>query len=142
MRPTLDGIGVAEPQLDDVDLLLHDGCRVDGALQECTGGQPAAARLVPREGRAVGEQHRDARRGEVVRGGRSGRAAPDDEHVEALHRLEATMRRAQGGVPERPKGTGCKPVGSAYGGSNPPAPSSSSGTKARFHMIAITQARV
>ena len=27
-----------------------------------------------------------------------------------------------GGVPERPKGTGCKPVGSAYGGSNPPAP--------------------
>jgi hypothetical protein len=25
-------------------------------------------------------------------------------------------------VPERPKGTGCKPVGSAYGGSNPPAP--------------------
>jgi hypothetical protein len=31
------------------------------------------------------------------------------------------MRRS-GGVPERPKGTGCKPVGSAYGGSNPPAP--------------------
>jgi predicted RNase H-like nuclease/predicted enzyme related to lactoylglutathione lyase len=25
-------------------------------------------------------------------------------------------------VPERPKGTGCKPVGLAYGGSNPPAP--------------------
>jgi hypothetical protein len=32
------------------------------------------------------------------------------------------MRDARGGVPERPKGTGCKPVGSAYGGSNPPAP--------------------
>ena len=32
------------------------------------------------------------------------------------------MRRSPGGVPERPKGTGCKPVGSAYGGSNPPAP--------------------
>src|SRR5437773_11936469 len=30
--------------------------------------------------------------------------------------------RLPGGVPERPKGTGCKPVGSAYGGSNPPAP--------------------
>ena len=30
-----------------------------------------------------------------------------------------------GGVPERPKGTGCKPVGSAYGGSNPPAPTHS-----------------
>ena len=25
-----------------------------------------------------------------------------------------------GEVPEWPKGTGCKPVGSAYGGSNPP----------------------
>ena len=32
------------------------------------------------------------------------------------------MRPLHGGVPERPKGTGCKPVGSAYGGSNPPAP--------------------
>src|SRR5205809_779704 len=32
--------------------------------------------------------------------------------------------RSPGGVPERPKGTGCKPVGSAYGGSNPPAPTS------------------
>ena len=32
------------------------------------------------------------------------------------------MPGAPGGVPERPKGTGCKPVGSAYGGSNPPAP--------------------
>ena len=30
--------------------------------------------------------------------------------------------RPPGGVPEWPKGTGCKPVGSAYGGSNPPAP--------------------
>ena len=29
------------------------------------------------------------------------------------------MRPLHGGVPERPKGTGCKPVGSAYGGSNP-----------------------
>jgi hypothetical protein len=32
------------------------------------------------------------------------------------------MAAVPGGVPERPKGTGCKPVGSAYGGSNPPAP--------------------
>src|SRR3977135_1980812 len=38
-----------------------------------------------------------------------------------LRRHEATIP-ALGGVPERPKGTGCKPVGSAYGGSNPPAP--------------------
>src|SRR5438309_5102972 len=32
------------------------------------------------------------------------------------------MAAPRGGVPEWPKGTGCKPVGSAYGGSNPPAP--------------------
>src|SRR5215211_5647615 len=31
---------------------------------------------------------------------------------------------ALGGVPERPKGTGCKPVGSAFRGSNPLAPTS------------------
>jgi hypothetical protein len=37
------------------------------------------------------------------------------------HPGAATMARP-GGVPEWPKGTGCKPVGSAYGGSNPPAP--------------------
>src|SRR5579884_2709976 len=41
---------------------------------------------------------------------------------ESSGRPEVTMRPARGGVPERPKGTGCKPVGSAYGGSNPPAP--------------------
>src|SRR5215217_5363815 len=40
-----------------------------------------------------------------------------------LLRLQCAPR--SGGVPERPKGTGCKPVGSAYGGSNPPAPTHS-----------------
>ena len=29
---------------------------------------------------------------------------------------------SRGSVPERPKGAGCKPAGSAYGGSNPPRP--------------------
>src|SRR4029453_16529052 len=38
------------------------------------------------------------------------------------HERAAATLPAPGGVPERPKGTGCKPVGSAYGGSNPPAP--------------------
>ena len=32
------------------------------------------------------------------------------------------MADPPGGVPERPKGAVCKTVGSAYGGSNPPAP--------------------
>jgi hypothetical protein len=42
-----------------------------------------------------------------------------------------------GGVPERPKGTGCKPVGSAYGGSNPPAPTLHGGSPA-LHTGAAT----
>ena len=50
-----------------------------------------------------------------------GRPGADDRDVERAHGAKATIP-APGGVPERPKGTGCKPVGSAYGGSNPPAP--------------------
>ena len=46
-------------------------------------------------------------------------ASPIAENVSARPRLQCA---SPGGVPERPKGTGCKPVGSAYGGSNPPAP--------------------
>src|SRR5262249_29837004 len=46
----------------------------------------------------------------------------DDERVVVLHGLRLQCPALPGGVPERPKGTGCKPVGSAYGGSNPPAP--------------------
>ena len=49
-------------------------------------------------------------------------ASPIAENVSARPRLQCA---SPGGVPERPKGTGCKPVGSAYGGSNPPAPTSS-----------------
>src|SRR5436309_246639 len=45
-------------------------------------------------------------------------ASPRRERI----RSGGTTMRSPGGVPERPKGTGCKPVGSAYGGSNPPAP--------------------
>jgi geranylgeranyl reductase family protein len=41
-----------------------------------------------------------------------------------------------GGVPEWPKGTGCKPVGSAYGGSNPPAPITISPV-ARYDVIVV-----
>src|SRR5215213_7143046 len=58
---------------------------------------------------------------EAVRSRRPGGTGTDDGDVKALHELKATMP-PPGGVPERPKGTGCKPVGSAYGGSNPPAP--------------------
>ncbi len=37
------------------------------------------------------------------------------------------MARPRGGVPEWPKGTGCKPVGSAFRGSNPLSPT--------FHLV-------
>ena len=39
----------------------------------------------------------------------------------SCEKLAATLSRP-GGVPERPKGAVCKTAGSAYGGSNPPAP--------------------
>src|SRR5947199_5518005 len=55
-------------------------------------------------------------------GGRASRTASDNEHVITFHAVKLQSGAHQGGVPERPKGTGCKPVGSAYGGSNPPAP--------------------
>ena len=42
-------------------------------------------------------------------------------------------------MPERPKGTGCKPVGSAYGGSNPPAPTFSSRATSRISYVALTR---
>src|SRR5262249_48664089 len=43
-------------------------------------------------------------------------------HAGTLPRSPGLQWPTPGGVPEWPKGTGCKPVGSAYGGSNPPAP--------------------
>src|SRR4051812_30925377 len=57
----------------------------------------------------------------MKRSERSGRSRAHHDDVEPFHETKATMA-CPGGVPERPKGTGCKPVGSAYGGSNPPAP--------------------
>jgi hypothetical protein len=59
---------------------------------------------------------------------RSSRYDLHDE-TDQVHAVTGQMSQAgrgynslPGGVPEWPKGTGCKPVGSAYGGSNPPAP--------------------
>ena len=64
-RRAHDRVAVAEPELDDVDLLLDDRRRVDRALPHRAHRHPAAARLVAREARLVGEQHRraPARRG-------------------------------------------------------------------------------
>ena len=89
----------------------------DGAHRE-----PATTRLVARERGLVGQQDARAFGCESVRSRRSCRPRADDEDVKALHDHEATMLTLLGGVPEWPKGTGCKPVGSAFRGSNPLSP--------------------
>src|SRR5262249_35108889 len=105
-----------------VDELLDDRRRIDRTLAHRPQRHSTAAGLVAREGGLVDQENRGSPLGEPVRGRRPGGPATDDDRVVVLHREEATMRRTSGGVPEWPKGTGCNPVGSAYGGSNPPAP--------------------
>src|SRR5581483_12442929 len=117
-----DRVPVAEAELDEVDLLLDDRRRVDRAAADGAHGEPAAAGLVAGEAGAVDEQDCGARGREPEGGGRARRPPTDHERVVTLHRLRLQCAALPGGVPERPKGTGCKPVGSAYGGSNPPAP--------------------
>ena len=121
-RPALDEIARTGTATRPRRPFFDDRRRIDRAAQKGARRQPAAARLVAGEAGLVRKQDRMARRREVMRGRRARGAAADHENVKALHGSEATMRPAPGGVPERPKGTGCKPVGSAYGGSNPPAP--------------------
>src|SRR5207302_329275 len=131
-RLALEAPAVVEAAFQRVDDFLDHG--IDGEGQDaCSApGDAAAARLVAREGRAVDEQDACARARQTVGRGRSGGPGAGDRDVERAHEPKATMARP-GGVPERPKGTGCKPVGSAYGGSNPPAPihSFTAGCRAR-----------
>ena len=110
---------VAEAQLEDVDVVLDDGVDRERELALCPDGDPAAAWLVTREAGLVRQKHASATPCEVERGQRAGRPGSDDEGVHVFRRY---YLRSPGGVPEWPKGTGCKPVGSAFGGSNPPAP--------------------
>jgi hypothetical protein len=51
------------------------------------------------------------------------------------------MSRAPGGVPERSKGSGCKPLGSAFGGSNPPPAMSVTANRGRDSCAAAQCAR-
>src|SRR5581483_4528877 len=106
---------------EPVDGVLDDRPDREREQPRRAPGDAAAAGLVTRERRAVDEE--DARAGarEPICGRRAGGAGADDGNVVAGHDAKLQWP-APGGVPERPKGTGCKPVGSAYGGSNPPAP--------------------
>ncbi len=163
----LEALPVAEPHLERPHDVLDHGRHVHRQLLHGAARESAAARLVAREARAVGEQDAGARAREADRRRRSRRPGPDDDRVEPLHastivargprvdgaRLSVRGRRgscddtdpesrvrsdARGwrsrapaggareatmanlaGVPERPKGAGCKPAGSAYEGSNP-----------------------
>src|SRR4051794_29680609 len=104
------------------DPVLDDGLDRERQLSDRAHRQAAAARLVTRKRRLVYEQNASVSACETVSRRRAGRAGADDRDVKSLHGSRLQWPSAQGGVPERPKGTGCKPVGSAYGGSNPPAP--------------------
>ena len=120
-RAPLDRGAVAEAQLDHVDLVLDDGVTSTGHCRTARVVRP------PPHGLSRGKVARSASRTEAP--DRASRYAVAEPGVRrrrrgrrSAPRAEATMPALRGGVPERPKGTGCKPVGSAYGGSNPPAP--------------------
>ena len=98
-RPVDDRRAVAEAELDLVDPLLDDRGRVDRALAHGPHRHPAAAGLVAREGRLVGEKHGSSLLGEPVGGRRSGRPTTDDDRVIAFHEVEATMPRTPGVCP-------------------------------------------
>ena len=107
--------------------MLDDGLDVAGSVLEGTAGEPSAAGLVPREADAVCEQDSRAAAGEAKRRCRPSGSCADDQDVEPLHEADRKHEARAGlqwpalaGVPEWPKGAGCKPAGSAFGGSNPP----------------------
>ena len=87
---------VVEPQLEGVDDALDDRRHVARRLLERAAGEPAAARLVAREARPVGEQHALAAAGEMDRRRRAGRAGTDDENIEALHHAGERIRTSEG----------------------------------------------
>jgi hypothetical protein len=76
---------VVEAQLERVDDPLDDRGDVARCLLQCSPRDAAAAGLVAREARPVGEEHAQAAAGEVDRGRRPGRPGTGDQHVVALH---------------------------------------------------------
>ena len=62
-RPALDGVAVAEPKLDLVDLVLDDGRRIDRAADERTRVSPPPQGLSRGKVALSSEQHLHARRG-------------------------------------------------------------------------------
>src|SRR5262249_7294293 len=119
----LEGLAVVETQLEAIDDVLYDGIDREGQLPRRPDRHSAAARLVAWEPRLVDEEDRRTCDREPVSRSRARGAGADHDDVEGAHKQGGyNGRLVRGGVPERPKGAVCKTVGSAYAGSNPPAP--------------------
>ncbi len=137
---SLQPTAIAGSKHEAVDDVLDDRRDVAGSVLERAAGEPSAAGLVPREAGAVCEQDARAAAREAERRCRPGGPGADDQDVEPLHEADRKHEAGAGlqwpalaGVPEWPKGAGCKPAGSAFGGSNPPpctAVEASRGTRA------------
>ena len=117
--PAREALPVPEPDPEAVDDVLDD--RVDGAwrVAQRPPGEPASARLVPREAGAVGQENPGSGAREAQSRCRAGGAGTDDEHVEPLHPgivganrsgLQCRARRSVPGLFQslfrRPKPTG------------------------------------
>ena len=123
--PPCEAPPVPEPDPEPVDDVLDYGIDRARRMSKRSAREPSAARLVARKARAVDKQDLRTVSREPEGRRRTGWAGADDERVEPLHRRivdrrsTATIAR-RAGIPEWPKGAGCKPAGSAFGGSNPP----------------------
>src|SRR4029079_8030877 len=96
LRAADDRVSEAEPKLDEIDLLLDDRRRIDGAMRERARRDAAAARLVARERRPVDQDEAGARGVEPDRRRRPRGPAADHEDVVFPHRPEATIRAPRG----------------------------------------------
>ena len=77
---------MVQAKLEGVDDALDDGRDVARHLPQRATGDAAAARLVSRELRPIGEKHARTAPGEMDRGRRSRRPGADDEDVDVAAR--------------------------------------------------------
>lgn len=94
----------AEAQLEVIHGLLHDGKYLHGQLGKGARRYAAAARLIARKPRLVGEQYTRPDIRETVGGGRASWTSAEDDRIEVLHYLAIIRRQALGpdGPPFRP----------------------------------------
>ena len=105
LRAARESSPVPEPEDHAVDDVFHDRSDVAGRVAERTTGQPAAARLVAREPRTIGEQDTGAYAGKPHRGRGSGGTRAHHEHVETLHSAILVTRRSAATMPRSRRGS-------------------------------------